>query len=244
VLETGNGPVVRLRGAAGVPEAMTLQASVLRLAARRPACVTFDLSELVFISSLALGVLVAYRRGAVRAGARVCLAPDPHPAVREALDRAGLIGLFEADGGVAAHVGPGPVAEDSRTRSPNVNDVQRTEGVSWGQLVDLEPQVQELLWRARVAGSSCRTSLDVERAFAPVKNELAGLIGFAGKHHRHPVLGSVGAYEVAYWKLYDAVAGLVPRRAADTHEAPEKQCGETVAETCPTVSAAPATARV
>jgi hypothetical protein len=182
--------------------------------------VTFDLSELTFISSLGMGVLVAYRHGAVRSGARVCLAPDPHPAVREALDRAGLLGLFEIDRGVQARVGPGPVAEDSRIRSPNGDPVQRTDGVSWGQLVDLEPQVQELLWRARLAGASCRTSPDVARAFGPVKNELAGLIGFAGKHRRHPVLGSVGAYQVAYQKLYDAVAGLLPGRAAGTHEAP------------------------
>src|SRR5262249_9215416 len=156
VLETGKGPVVRLRGKAGVPEACALEASLLRLAARRPACVTFDLSELVFLSSLATGVLVAYRRGAVRAGARGCLAPDLHPAVRAALDRAGMIGLFETDGGVAARVGPGPVAEVSRPLSPKVNDVQRTDAVTWGQLVELEPQVQELLWRARMAGASCR----------------------------------------------------------------------------------------
>src|SRR5262245_44220643 len=110
VHETGNGPVVRLRGEAGVPEVSALQASLLPLVARRPGWVTFDLSELVFISSLAMGVLVDYRRGAVRAGARVCLAPDLHPTVREALDRAELRGLFETDGGVAARVGPGPVA--------------------------------------------------------------------------------------------------------------------------------------
>ena len=122
--------------------------------------------------------------------------------------------------------------------------MQRTDEVSWAQLVELEPQVLELLWRARVAGASCRTSLDAERAFGPVKNELAGLIGFAGKHHKHPVLGSVGAYEVAYWKLYEAVAGLLPGRAACAQETSEKQCGEAVAETSRTACAATATARL
>jgi hypothetical protein len=53
----------------------------------------------------------------------------------------------------------------------------------------------------------------VARVFGPLRNELAGLLGFAGKHRRHPVLGSVGAYEVAYWKLYHAVAALVPAGA-------------------------------
>jgi hypothetical protein len=60
----------------------------------------------------------------------------------------------------------------------------------------------------------------VERFFSPLRNSLAGLVGFAGKHHRHPVLGSAGAYEVAYWRLYDAVAGLLPGRAGETVAAP------------------------
>jgi hypothetical protein len=173
--------------------------------------VTFDLRELGFISSLAMGVLVAYRRAAVRAGARVCLAADLQPAVREALDRVGLLGLFA------------PVAEESRTPLPHVSGAQRPEGVTWGQLVDLEPELGAMLRRARMAGAGCRTYADVERAFSPVRNELAGLIGFAGKHRRHPVLGSVGAYEAAYQKLYDAVAGLVPRRAAVAGRAPQGQ---------------------
>jgi anti-anti-sigma regulatory factor len=89
------GMVVRIRGETGVAAAGALEDSLLRLVARRPACVTFDLSGLVFISDLAVGVVAAYRRAAVRAGARVRLAPDLRPAVREALDRAELTGLFE-----------------------------------------------------------------------------------------------------------------------------------------------------
>jgi anti-anti-sigma factor len=139
VLETEAGPVVRLWGEAGVAEAGALEAALLPPAARRPGRVTFDLGGLAFVSSLAMGVLASYRRAAARAGTRVCLAPDLHPAVREALDR-------------------------------------------------------------------------------PVRNELAGLVGFAGRHHRHPVLGSVGAYEVAYWKLYGAVTGLLPARAGGVNE--------------------------
>jgi anti-anti-sigma factor len=221
--ETWKGPVVQLRGEAGVSEAQELQTWLLRLAARRSGCVTFDLSELVSVSSLALGILVAYRRGAVRTGTRVCLAPDLHPAVRKALNRAGLRGLFETDGSVAAHVGPEPAAEDGKSLSPSGSDVQRTDKVTWDRLVGLEPQVQELLWRARIAGAHCRTFLDVQRAFGPVRNELVELIGFAGKHRRHPVLGSVEAYQVAYGKLYDAVAGLLAG-----HAVPNRQSGPAV----------------
>ena len=88
---------------------------------------------------------------------------------------------------------------------PNVNDVQRTFGVSWEQLVELEPELETLLGRVRLTGDRSRAFTDLDRVFGPLRNELAALIGFAGKHHRHPILGSAGAYEVAYWILYDAV---------------------------------------
>jgi hypothetical protein len=91
-----------------------------------------------------------------------------------------------------------------------VDDVQAAHGIGWSQLVELEPQVETLLWRARQVGAGCRTLADVDRAFNPLRNELTNLIGFFGEHHRHPILGSAGAYEVAHWKLYDAVAGLLP----------------------------------
>jgi hypothetical protein len=51
--------------------------------------------ELRSISSLAMGVLVAYRRGVVRAGGRVRLAGGLQPAVHEALARAELFDMFE-----------------------------------------------------------------------------------------------------------------------------------------------------
>jgi hypothetical protein len=143
----------------------------------------------------------------------VRLAPDLHPTVREALARAGLLGLFEAEGGAKACAGAGTVAEDSRILHPRVNDVERTFGVTRGQLVELEPQLETLLGRARLTAAGCRIHPDVKRVFGPLRNELAGLIGFAGKHHTHPVLGSAGAFEVAYWKLYNAVAGLLPGHA-------------------------------
>jgi anti-anti-sigma factor len=210
VLDTKEGTVVRLRGEAGIAEAGALEASLSRLSAQRPACVIFDLSELACISSLALGVLKAYRHATVRAGARVCLAPDLHPAVRAALERAELTSLFEVVDRPGPCSGAVPSAGDPRKLLPNVYDLERTHGVTWFQLAELEPQVERLLWRARLAGAKWRPFMDVERIFGPVREELAGLIGFSGKHHRHPVLGSAGAYAVAYGKLYEAVAGLPP----------------------------------
>jgi hypothetical protein len=64
--------------------------------------------------------------------------------------------------------------------------------------------------------------------FAPFRDALAELVGLRGKHGRHPLLWSVGAYEVAYWRLHDAVAGLLPR-AADV-QAPERETAEVYSE--------------
>jgi hypothetical protein len=200
--------------------------------------VTFDLSELRFISSLAMGVLVVYRRAAVHAGTRVCLAAGLHPEVREALDRAGLLDLFEVVEDPKAWAESVTAAEESRTLVPKGNGGPRTDEVLWWELIELEPQLKALLWRARMAGSGCRTSAEAQRAFAPLRNELAGLLGFVGKHHRHPVLGSARAYAVASGRLYDAVAALLPARAAGAQVTPETQGGDRVAERSFTESAA------
>jgi anti-anti-sigma factor len=96
--------VIRVKGEARVDCAGALLDGLLTAAARRPAVVTLDLSELRCISSLSMGVLVAYRRGVVRAGGRVRLDRKLQPAVREALTRAELLNLFET----SADAGPAP----------------------------------------------------------------------------------------------------------------------------------------
>jgi hypothetical protein len=116
-----------------------------------------------------------------------------------------------------------PLAAGGRDWRPNLDDVQHMYGIAWGQLVQLEPRLETLLCRARMAGTHCRTLPDVERAFVGVRNELDELLGFAGTQHSHPVLGGAGAYVVAYWKLYEAVAERLPGRAgtAETLEGPQ-----------------------
>jgi hypothetical protein len=177
----------------------------------------------VFLSRVALGVLAAYRRAAVRAGARLGLAPELHEAVCAALHRGESPGPFETAASARACFGQRPVAEDGPAPYPNVSDVQRTFGVTWGELVEREPPLAVLLGRARLAGAGCQTLADVDRVFGPLRNELAALIGFAGKHHSHPVLGSAGAYEVAYWNLYHAVVGPLCGRAGGREEALDKE---------------------
>jgi hypothetical protein len=97
--------------------------------------------------------------------------------------------------------------------SAKTHELERTHRITWGQLTGLEPRLNELLWEARQAGAQCCCREEAASVFGPLRNTLAELVGFRSQHRDHPVLGSVGAYEVAYWRLYDAVACLVPKPA-------------------------------
>jgi anti-anti-sigma factor len=101
ISQAADSLVIRVKGDATADSAGALLAELLGATACRPAVVTLDLSELRSLSSLAMGVLVSYRRGVVRKGSRVRLAGDLHRAVEEALVRAELLELFEitADAG-------------------------------------------------------------------------------------------------------------------------------------------------
>jgi hypothetical protein len=121
---------------------------------------------------------------------------------------------------------------------PRFGDLERIYGITWRDLAELEPRLGELLWAARQAGVGCRRWADVSRLFAPVRKTLAGLVGFDGEHRNHPILGNPGAYQVAYWKLFDIVAGRLPRRSAGAEEPQDKQTGVVFGDPCPTDSAA------
>jgi hypothetical protein len=112
---------------------------------------------------------------------------------------------------------------------PNVQDVERQAGVTWGALTALEPALEELLWAARQTHVSGRRWSDLDRAFVPIRNALVDLVGFAGRNHRHPILGGTWAYQVAYWKLYDALAGGMPGLTCGVEVAAVKQAQKTAA---------------
>jgi|LakMenE18May11ns_1017448.scaffolds.fasta_scaffold9205534_1 hypothetical protein len=88
----------------------------------------------------------------------------------------------------------------------NVKEMERIHNVRWVDLAELEPELDRLLNFARMVGNGCRNWWDVERRWGQFKNEIAGLVGYFGKHRRHPTLGTVAAYDVVYWKLHNAVA--------------------------------------
>jgi hypothetical protein len=88
-----------------------------------------------------------------------------------------------------------------------VKDVERCCGVSWNELADLEPELDRLLRRVQREAGGIRSWREVAQTFAVIRSEMADMVGFSGKHWRHPVLGTAEAYDVAHWKLYAAVAG-------------------------------------
>jgi anti-anti-sigma factor len=86
VRDSSDEVIVCLKGEAGYLEAPALDAALLPLSARRPPLVTFDLSELRLISSLALGILVGYHRRAVHTGGQVRFTGH-QPNVRDVIEQ-------------------------------------------------------------------------------------------------------------------------------------------------------------
>jgi anti-anti-sigma regulatory factor len=97
--------IVRLAGKGCVGQADALAGGLLVLTARRAPLVTLDLSGLECVASLSMGVLVTFRQGVIRGGGRVRLAPSFQEPVRAALERAGLLALFDAPAGPDATQG-------------------------------------------------------------------------------------------------------------------------------------------
>jgi anti-anti-sigma factor len=86
--------LVAIQGEASFDQAEVLAAQLLRIPLEGYSLVVLDLAELTFLSSLAMGALVAFRRGLGRRGAEVRLANVP-ARVWLALESAGLWKLFE-----------------------------------------------------------------------------------------------------------------------------------------------------
>ena len=85
---------VAIRGEASFDQAEVLSAQLLRVPLDGVGLVVLDLAGLTFLSSLAMGALVSYRRGVGRRGVEVRLA-NVQARVWLALESAGLGKLFE-----------------------------------------------------------------------------------------------------------------------------------------------------
>jgi anti-anti-sigma factor len=87
--------LVSIRGEASFDQAEVISGQLLHIPLEGYSLVVFDLAELTFLSSLAMGALVAYRRGLCRSGIEVRLANVQAP-VWLALESAGLGRSFES----------------------------------------------------------------------------------------------------------------------------------------------------
>jgi anti-anti-sigma factor len=85
---------VAIRGEASFDQADAISAQLLRIPRDACSLVVLDPAGLTFLSSLAMGALVEYRRGLGRRGVEVRLANAQAP-VWQALEAAGLWQLFE-----------------------------------------------------------------------------------------------------------------------------------------------------
>jgi len=101
VEEQPSGPILRIKGDPGVGTGRTLDIELTRLRARRPKLVVLDLSELVMISSLVMGPLIAAQRNIVRMGGHFRLAAV-QPKVMDCFRRAGLDSVFKIFGDVTS----------------------------------------------------------------------------------------------------------------------------------------------
>lgn len=88
----------------------------------------------------------------------------------------------------------------------SVKTMERMHGLNWSELVQMEPELGRLLTFARMVGDCCMNWRDVDRGWGQFKDRIADVVGYLGRHRSHPVLGTVGAYDVVYWKLHNAVA--------------------------------------
>jgi len=80
-------------GEADIVNAAKLETLCMPLVAQRPRKMIVDLSQLTFISSMAMGKLIAARKTVIKHGGEVILAA-PSPLVHEALRRARLHDIF------------------------------------------------------------------------------------------------------------------------------------------------------
>jgi anti-sigma B factor antagonist len=92
--DLAQGVVVRLNGKVDMLTVDRMQSALGQLLARRVPLAVLDLSGLVFLASLAMAVLVTFRRDLLRGGGRVRLT-GVRPEIHECFRVTGLADLFE-----------------------------------------------------------------------------------------------------------------------------------------------------
>ena len=103
VSETPEATIVTLRGEALV-ELEPLVATLQGVTSKQPDLAVLDLKELSFISSLAMGVMLAFRRSVLAAGGKLRVA-NMQKLVLDSFKRARLDKVFEISDSVDAALG-------------------------------------------------------------------------------------------------------------------------------------------
>lgn len=91
--EMGSVTVIHIHGSAGMDEAETILAQLEELTAKHVPLIILDLSDMVFISSLGLGAIVAGHLKTRHYQGEIRLV-NPQPAVRRLLETTRLTKLF------------------------------------------------------------------------------------------------------------------------------------------------------
>lgn len=107
VEDVSEGILVRIRGQADTAATAEIDRSFLRVTAGRPRLVVLDLSEMSFVSSLAMGSLMNLHRAVTRQGGRLRLAAV-QPLVAEAFTRVRLPEVIEICDSVASALTTAP----------------------------------------------------------------------------------------------------------------------------------------
>lgn len=132
IKESPDGPVARLSGRLDGAGVDRLQLHLNRFLVNRPQRVTFDLTELSFVSSLGLGSLVSFQHQMSRHRGHVVLAGMQRD-VRSAVSLSGLERLFVISDSLAAAPGNSPANSPGSSPSGNSPSTTGTPGNAGAQ---------------------------------------------------------------------------------------------------------------
>lgn len=87
----------------------------------------------------------------------------------------------------------------------DLKDIERMHDLNWENLADLEPRLNGLLVDAVTSRPRRKRGFNYELAWARFKQPIANLVGFHRRDECDPLLKTVAAYDVVYWKIYHAL---------------------------------------
>lgn len=87
----------------------------------------------------------------------------------------------------------------------DIKHLEEHHGITWEELVELEPRLDGLLSEVQDARPLNKRRFNYEIAWGRFKNPITDLVGYFRHDDCDPRLKTVGAYEVAYYTLWHAL---------------------------------------